>query len=162
MKRLLNFDQFINESMILNEKARSSDVKKVEDFLKKNARYDENKEIYVWTDAGVEFDIELNPDKITLFDGEQEIKMSYSKFIKGWIEKPVKAKMEFRTKTSNEGYSTKGIPFNNLKSIMKILEDRGIPYLFYAAVSVLDFEMSDLSKKDQEELKKLGINQRVG
>jgi hypothetical protein len=85
MKHIPTFEKFINESNRIDEIASNSEIKKVEDFLKKNAEYNKSEELYVWNDAGVEFDVTLGKDKITLYDGEEDTVVSYKEFIKSWI-----------------------------------------------------------------------------
>lgn len=82
MKNLRTFEEFLNESL-LNES--SAEVKKVEAFLKKKAKYDKANDLYTWNDAGVEFDVTLGRDEINLFDGENDTKVSYKEFIKSWM-----------------------------------------------------------------------------
>ena len=77
---------FLNESFeFIGEGASPAEIKKVEDFLKKNGKYKKDEDIYVWSDETLEFDITLGTDNVHLYDGEETTVVTYNKFIKEWM-----------------------------------------------------------------------------
>ena len=85
MKHILTFNQFLNESNRVNEGVNPADVKKVEMFLAKKGKYDKDKDIYVWDDGTLEFDVTLGVHQVKLYDGEETTLVDYSDFIKQWM-----------------------------------------------------------------------------
>ena len=85
MQHILTFKQFLNESTRVNEGANPADIKKVEMFLTKNGKYDKVKDVYVWDDGTLEFDVTLGVHQVKLYDGEETTLVDYSDFIKQWM-----------------------------------------------------------------------------
>lgn len=60
-----------------------------------------------------------------------------------------------------EEYDVSGISRKDLKDILNYLDIKDISYDFDGKAEILDFDMTELDKKGQAELKKLGINESV-
>lgn len=61
----------------------------------------------------------------------------------------------------NEEYDVSGVSRADLKSILNYLEANDVSYDFNGREEMLDFDITELDKKGQAELKKLGISESV-
>ena len=74
--------------------------------------------------------------------------------------------IEIYSKSQNESavteeYDVSGISREDLKHALNYLDMKDISYDFDGKAEILDFDMTELDKKGQAELKKLGINESV-
>lgn len=61
----------------------------------------------------------------------------------------------------NEEYDVSGISREDLKSILNYLDANDVSYDFNGREEILDFDITELDKKDQDQLKKLGISESI-
>lgn len=81
------FKDFLNEKWYdYIEDATSTDVKKVENFLK-NAEFLEKEDYYKVTYGNDELHITLGEDLIKIFNGEGDVFVTYKEFIRNWMTK---------------------------------------------------------------------------
>lgn len=66
-----------------------------------------------------------------------------------------------REAQSLEGYDVSGISRQDLKTILSFLDLNDIDYSFDGNKEILDFDMTELDKKGQDMMKKLGIKESV-
>lgn len=75
-----------------------------------------------------------------------------------WYVEPEYDEYESRV---TEEYDVSGISRKDLKDILNYLYTKDISYSFDGPTEILDFDMTELDKKGQAELKKLGINESL-
>lgn len=102
MKHIITFKEFINES--INEAASPSEIKKVEDFLKKNGKYEKGEDLYKWSDGTLDFDVTLGLEFVKLYDGEENTIVPYKKFIQDWMNESIDTKywLDYNKDTSGQ------------------------------------------------------------
>jgi hypothetical protein len=61
----------------------------------------------------------------------------------------------------NEEYDVSGVSRADLKSILNYLDANDVSYDFNGREEILDFDITELDKKGQAELKKLGISESL-
>jgi hypothetical protein len=65
------------------------------------------------------------------------------------------------SRITNEEYDVSGISREDLKQILNYLNAKDISYDFDGRDEILDFDMTELDKKGQEQMKKWGLNESV-
>jgi hypothetical protein len=66
-----------------------------------------------------------------------------------------------RESQSLEGYDVSGISRQDLKTVLNFLDLNDIDYSFDGNKEILDFDMTELDKKGQDMMKKLGIKESI-
>lgn len=63
------------------------------------------------------------------------------------------------SETTNESFDVSGISRQDLREILNLLDANDISYDFDGREEILDFDLTELGKKDQDQLKKLGLTE---
>lgn len=67
--------------------------------------------------------------------------------------------LEKSLESLNESFDVSGISRQDLRQVLNLLDTNDISYDFDGREEILDFDLTELGKKDQDQLKKLGITE---
>lgn len=115
-------------------------AKKLKGFDPKNYKWDKNQDLYLIR--------KMNESAVT--EGLDESADTIAKNMKKMFELVI-----------NEEHDVSGISREDLKSILNYLDTNDISYDFDGREEILDFDITELDKKGQAELKKLGISESI-